>query len=427
MRVRPMQRITAAVTVALASALVFAGCSAPEVDVEVPAQVEASLPEATTQQLQDAVTHAMAATGSSGAIVGVWAPWSGTWVAGLGTTAHGGGTEVSTDMAFRAARATRMMTCDVLYGLAERGTVALDDPVTKWVNGVPDLGDITLENLCDSTSGIGTYGGQLRPLWISNPAREWNPRELEAYGLGHERTIEPGSAYVDSDAGYVILGVALERATGRSASDLIDEFVVEPLDLTGTSLPSAKAAAPSAVGPVLLGYHSLPGEDGLLNCTEPLEITEWSNSGGFTDSGVVSNITDLGHYAQAMATGALLADGVERFDQPVAAYTGAPTWYTADGGALQAGALIGQYGSVPGYVSAVFADPDTGLTVALVLNNSAAGGDIGAYLAWELAAIASKAPAASGQEAPAAGLPWTAQQYYDAVTANAVCPIASPE
>ena len=38
-----------------------------------------------------------------------------------------------------------------------------------------------------------------------------------------------------------------------------------------------------------------------------------------------------------------------------------------------------------------------------------------ASLAWELAAIASKAPAAAGETAPEAGLPWTAQQYHDAI------------
>ena len=63
---------------------------------------------------------------------------------------------------------------------------------------------------------------------------------------------------------------------------------------------------------------------------------------------------------------------------------------------------------MPGYLTAAFADPNVGLTVAVVLNNSAIGADVAAYLAWELAAIASKAPAAAGETAPEAGLPWTA-------------------
>ena len=141
---------------------------------------------------------------------------------------------------------------------------------------------------------------------------------------------------------------------------------------------------------------------------------------------MVTTIADLGRYGQALATGALLADDADRFGSPLPAYPDAPAWNTATGGAIIAGSLIGQYGAVPGYLTAVFSDPDTGLTVAVVLNNSAAGAAMAASLAWELAAIASKAPAGAGETAPEAGLPWTAQQYHDAIAAAAVCPLPAP-
>ena len=76
---------------------------------------------------------------------------------------------------------------------------------------------------------------------------------------------------------------------------------------------------------------------------------------------------------------------------------------------------------MPGYITAAFSDPGTGLTVAVVLNNSAGGAGFGAYLAYELAAIASKAPAAAGETAPEAGLPWTAEQYHEEIVKRAVC------
>ena len=43
----------------------------------------------------------------------------------------------------------------------------------------------------------------------------WDPRELASYGLGQPRATEPGAAYRDSDAGYLLLGLALERAIGQ--------------------------------------------------------------------------------------------------------------------------------------------------------------------------------------------------------------------
>ncbi|WP_203581059.1 serine hydrolase domain-containing protein [Microbacterium hibisci] len=422
MRTRSTRRRAIAVVAgALASALLLAGCSfGGEVEPDLPPQAAASLPDETVQQLTDAVTHAMGTTGSSGAIVGVWAPWSGTWVAGLGTQRPDGGGDVSADLSFRAGKVTRAMTCDVLYEVASAGKVELTDSVSDYVSGVPDLADVTLIQLCDGTSGIGSYSGQLYSSWLTNPARQWEPRYLASFGLGQPRSGAPGAAYRDSDAGYVLLGLALQRATDMSAADLIETYVAGPLGLDATAL----AALPSTG--VLKGGQSVNNAEGALDCAQPLDLTEASTSSGFTDAGVVTNIEDLGRYVQALASSALVEDD-DRFSAPVPVTADGPSWYTADGGALLAGSLIGQYGKVPGYLTAAFADPTTGLTVAVVLNNSAADGAVGEHLAWELAAIASKAPAASGETIPEAGLPWTAEQYHEAVAAAAVCTPPAPE
>ena len=420
--VRTLQRRAVAALGAIAvAALALSACAPdPVIDIPAPSQVEGQLPEPTLTELQTAVTDAMAATGSSGAIVGVWVPWSGTWVTGLGTVSPASETPVGTDMTFRIGDVTRAMTCDALYAAADDDLLSLDDPVSDYVSGVPGL-DVTLLQLCNGTAGIGSYQGRLQPMWLSNPTRVWNPRELAAYGLGQERT-EAGAAWRDSDAGYVLLGLALERVTGKTASEVLAEDVFEPLGLEHTALPGGKGE--------WAGRNALPGNlsvkdaEGVMNCTEPLEMTDVSTTTGFTDSGVVSTISDLGRYMQALAVGALAKEGSAAEDRwadpkPV----GSTSWFTYTGGAFQAGSMIGQYGSVPGYMTGAFADPGTGLTVAVVLNNSAASSATPAYLAWELAAIASKAPAAAGQTAPEFGLPWTAEQYHEVIAKAAICPV----
>ena len=418
------RRTASVIAGAVGIALALAACSTGEVSAvpDVPEQVDAALPGETQQQLQGAVERAMAATGSTGAIVGVWAPWSGTWVAGLGTTTVGG-EAVSTDMRFRVGNVTRAMTCDVLDGAAERGLVSHDDSLTDWITGMAGYEDITLGQLCDSTSGIAAFGGVVSPRMLVTPERVWSPKELASYGMGAGRTGAPGSAYSDSDTGYVLLGLALERATGMDAAEMYETFVTEPLGLDDTLLPAPTTDLTEAGSPVLHGYYSPPTPEGPLNCAEPTDITSLSSSAGFTASGVVSDIDDLGVYLQALATGALPGASDDRFAAPLPVAADQPAWYTTDGGAYQAGSLIGQFGSVPGYITAGFADPATGMTVAVVLNNSSANAGVGAYLAWELAAITSKAPAASGQTAPSAGLPWTPEQYAESIVANAVCPL----
>lgn len=419
MRVRTKARIAAAAGAVVALVVALAACSAePQIEISLPPQVEGAFPDAMNAQLEDAVTNAMTATGASGAIVGVWAPWSGSWTAGMGTQYPGSADEVTTSMSFRIGQLTRLMTCDVLYHVAGEGTVSLDDPVTQYVSGVADLTDVTLGELCDGTSGVGSYGPQLRSLWIGNPSRVWNPRELASFGLGAERTAAPGESYRDSDAGYVLLGLALERATGKRAAALIDQYVATPLGLANTRLPSGAPAAPGE--DPLTGLLSRPIEGG-VDCVEPLDITEISASIGYTDSGVVSTLDDLRRYVQALATGASAPEGVadDRFEDAKPTYTGAPSWLTAAGGAILPGSLIGQTGYIPGYTTAAYSDPTTGLTVVVVLNNSAIN-QAGA-LAWELASIASKASPAEGETAPEAGLPWTAEQYHEAIAAKPAC------
>lgn len=422
------RRVVTAIAGVVGIALVATACSGngPSVVPDVPEQVDAALPAETRQQLQGAVERAMAATGSSGAIVGVWAPWSGTWVAGLGTTTPGG-QPVSTDMRFRVANVTRAMTCDVLYAAASDGLVSPDDAVTEWITGMPGYENITLEQLCDSTSGIASYAPRVIDRWLATPERVWSPKELAAYGMGSGRTGEPGAAFADSDTGYLLLGIALERATGMSAAEMYEKYITEPLALEATVLPAATRNLAEAEAPMLNGLYSPDGPEGGVNCAEPMDVTALSSSTGHTAAGVVSDIEDLGLYMQALATGSLPGANDDRFASVMPAGADAPAWYTTAGGAYQAGSLIGQYGAMPGYITAAFSDPATGMTVAVVLNNSRANGGVGAYLAWELAAIASKAPAASGQTAPDAGLPWTAEQYGEAVVAAAVCPLPAAE
>lgn len=421
-----LRRVVASIAGAAAIVLIASGCTADgDAQAAQPAQVTGDLPADTVTALQAAVDQGMAAAGASGAIVGVWAPWAGAWVAGIGETGPGSGEPVTTDMAFRIATMTRPMTCDALYGLVAENVVELDDPVSKWVQSSPDLENVTLKQLCDNTSGLARSRDALMPNVFRTPERVWNWREVAATGLGRPRT-EPGIAVTDSDTGYILLGLALQNATGQTPAELIRRYATSPLGLQHTSLPGGEAAAPG--DPALRGWHSSKA-DREAACAAPSEITELSASIGATDAGAVSTIAELGIYAEALAEKVKGDDGklTERWAGARPVNPDADSWYQYAGGTYIAGSLVGQQGSLPGYLSSAWSDVDSGLTVAVVLNNSAASGALISYLARELAAIASKAPARSGETAPASGLPWTAEDYHARVADKAVCPIDSAE
>ncbi|WP_119696001.1 serine hydrolase domain-containing protein [Microbacterium halotolerans] len=417
MRGRTTRRGAAAIAAIVAFGAVLTGCSGGADVVELPEQASAELPAEMTEQIDAAVTKAMQASGATGGIVGVWAPWGGEYVAGLGSTAIEGGEDVTADMTFRIGDVTRAMTCDVLYGLAADGQLEVTDSVTQYVQNLAGSEDITLQQLCDSTSGIGSSEAKVLINWVRTPEREWDPRELAARGLIAAGGT-PGAKFRDSDAGYLLLGEALRHATGEAPADLLDEYVTEPYGLGSTFLPSPTAATPGTN--YLPGYRSST-EDAENGCTAPTEFSKASSSVGYTDSGVVSTIEDLGRYGQLLALGAA-EDDEGRFDHALPVYSDGASWYQYGGGVYQAGPLIGQEGATLGYATSVWADPSSGLTVAVVLNNSRSD-SAAAKVGRQIAAIASRAPAADGFEQPEIGLPWSAEGYDKQITDDAICPI----
>lgn len=409
-------KVLAALGVAV---LALTGCSpgTSVVDPPVP-QVDASLSGDIQDQLASAVETAMAATGSTGAIVEVRVPWAGVWKKAFGTTSPSGAA-VDADMSFKAGPITRTMTCDVLYAMAHAGVVSVDDPLSRWLTGYPSAEGVTLGHLCDSTSGIAPYASAVSDRWYVTPTRAWSPRELAAFGIASGLRSEPGVTYRDSDTGYVLLGLALERAGHATARELFEKYVFEPLAMTGSSLPSALSASNS-----LTGLRSGTDDDGEVECAAPADVTDVSLTTGFTAAGAVTTVDDLSNYIQALARGTRSFDDADRFDDPLPVSSKSPTWFTAAGGALQAASLVGQAGSVPGYLTAAFADRDTGMSVVVVLNNSRAPGTVARDLAWQLAAVVSKAPPASGETAPdAGGLPWEAATYGESIASAAICPL----
>ena len=413
--------VVAALSVAaLALTGALTACAPPATITHEPVpQVDAALPTDLQEQLQTAVEAAMAATGSTGAIVEVRAPWSGVWKKAFGTTSAGG-PAVTTDLAFKAGPITRTMTCDVLYAMAHAGVVSVDDPLSRWLSGYPSAEGVTLGQLCDSTSGIGSYGGEVAERLYLTPQRAWSPRELVAYGISQGLAFDPGSKYKDSDTGYLLLGLALERAGHMSAGELFTQYVFDPIGMTDSALPLSSIGSSG----VLTGHRSGDDEDGDIDCAAPADVTDVSLSTGFTAGGAVTTVDDLSDYIQAVAAGSRSFDSDERFSDALPVSAKSPTWYLAGGGALHAASLVGQAGAVPGYLTAAFGDSETGMSIVLVLNNSRATGTIARDLAWEIAALVSKAPPASGQSSPdAGGLPWEASTYADRIAKAAICPL----
>jgi D-alanyl-D-alanine carboxypeptidase len=210
-----------------------------------------------------------------------------------------------------------------------------------------------------------------------------------------------------------------------SWSDLYRHYIFDRLGMSHSSFPdSGQLSIPS---PHPSGYATSLDSAGSLQCGTILDETSLSPSMGWTASGVVSTVSDLKTFVQALATGSLVSAASARAQDTGVPLGGtAPSWQTYGLGMLKLGPLRGNTGEIPGFISAMFTDPVSGLTVVVALNNSSAGAVFAQELAQQLASIASKAPARAGEKAIIA-LPWSEAQAIAAMKAAAVCqPAAAP-
>jgi D-alanyl-D-alanine carboxypeptidase len=342
-----------------------------------------------TARLKAAVQEAMKGSASPGALVGVWVPGKGQWIFAGGTSDTATGAPMRANMHFRIASNTKSMTCTVLLELVDQRKVRLDDPVAKYVTGFSGLQGITLHQLCQNTSGLGDYFVPLTSQFFSEPTRVWSPTELVSAGLEQPRTGTPGEHFSYSNTGFVLLGMALQNATKESWARLYQKDIFDRLGLRSTSFPNAedfRIPAPSASGyasPIGANGRSVPG--GALT-----NYTQLSNSMGWTAGGAISTLSDLHRYVVALAKGSLLSRASARAQwTTVPLSSSSPAWQSYGLGAMQMGPYRGHDGEIPGFISAMMADPKTGASVVVLLNNSSAGGEYALLEALRLIAIIS--------------------------------------
>jgi D-alanyl-D-alanine carboxypeptidase len=275
------------------------------------------------------------------------------------------------DHAFRVGSITKTFVAAVVLQLAAEGVLGLDDSIERWLPGaVPNGGAITLRQLLNHTSGVYNYTDDpaLLRAMARNPLEVWTPSALVALATRHAPLFRPGAGWAYSNTGYILLGLAIERATGTSLAEQLRRRIIEPLGLTRTSFPDA----PTLAAPFAHGY--LPPGNGLFPTPRgrPADVTVWSPSWAWAAGAIVSTAGDLARFYDALLGGRLLAP---------AQLASMRTTVPAGGGSesyglglmavrLRCGAAWGHGGAVFGYTALAFASEDGSRTAVVLVNTS---------------------------------------------------------
>jgi D-alanyl-D-alanine carboxypeptidase len=117
------------------------------------AGVTSSLPPELARQLTGALIGAHRELGFPGAVGGVDTP-QGDWAAAIGVQDMQTGQPMTPDVHQRIGSITKTFTGTVLLQLVQEGRLSLEDPIGRYVEGVPNGQAITLRNLANMTSGL---------------------------------------------------------------------------------------------------------------------------------------------------------------------------------------------------------------------------------------------------------------------------------
>lgn len=152
-------------------------------------------------ELDSVIAKAMQAAGIPGVDVGLWIPGRGSYVRAFGVADKKTGAPMRTDMNFRIGSETETFTATVLLELVDHGRVHLDDPIDKYVPGVPDGGEITVRDLADMRSGLYPYENNkaFAKSLLAMPQQHFTPQQLLAYSFTHGMDFTPGTAWEYSD------------------------------------------------------------------------------------------------------------------------------------------------------------------------------------------------------------------------------------
>lgn len=325
-----------------------------------PVTANAEFPIEDQLAFETIVDSCLAETATPGALVGVWYPGRGTWLkaAGIGdvTTAM----PVTLDDHVRIASNTKTFVATAILQLVDDGQLSLDDALESLVPGVPNGAEITLRQVLGMTAGINDFVNDPAIAVDSeaDPLLPFAPEDAVEIIRASTPDFAPGERVQYSNSNYILLGKIVEQVTGQPFGAAIQERILEPLGMTGTSVP----ATPEMPKPFTRGYdQGEPGEE-LRDVTLSNPDIPWASGS------MISTLVDLGIWAEALATGTLLSPELHQQRLQIGAMLEGPISLGYGLGILSLNGLLGHNGGIRGYSSWVMYEPESGASIVVVTN-----------------------------------------------------------
>ncbi|MEV6489493.1 serine hydrolase domain-containing protein [Actinoplanes sp. NPDC051633] len=207
---------------------------------------------------------------------------------------------------FEVGSNTKTFMATLALQLVDRGRLELSAPVSRYLPGVvPNGRNITVRMLLNHTSGLFSYTAdpEFFRTMEQDPQHVSTERELLDVAFRHEPNFAPGTSWSYSNTNYTLIGMILQKLTGRTLPDLVEHRIARPLGLRHTYFADPRA---TNTGPGYAhGYAvKFSGERPVHTDTSSWPIGGWGGAAG----AVISTQDDLSRFFAAVLKGKLFSD-----------------------------------------------------------------------------------------------------------------------
>jgi len=261
----------------------------------------------------------------------------------------------SNDTIFGLASITKTFTALSLLTLVDRGLVGLDDPLSKYIDGLTnEYKPLTIRQLASMTAGV--------PSKVSQEV-EWR-NQLDI--LDHTQLVsQPGSAYLYSNYSYRLLGSVIEKVTGQPYLQYLESTICAPLNMRSTGT----VVLLQPTGRVAQAYGDNMGQG-------PLRAIEYKSPAVAFSAGMLATTSnDLINYVFGLMSHKIISEEGYRtlWDYRPPLTTGQPSkwafgWAKARNKNLGGALTLSMNGGVPGIASTIIILPETNSAVIALCN-----------------------------------------------------------
>ncbi|MEU6257535.1 serine hydrolase domain-containing protein [Streptomyces sp. NPDC047043] len=224
----------------------------------------------------------------------------GSWRGSSGVHDLASSPAADPDARFRAGSTTKVVTAAVVLRLAAQGKVDLSTPVQHYLPGLltPAFEPITLRQLLNHTSGIRAGDGFDDPY--AHRFETLPPARVVASAVAKGPEFAPGTQQHYLNINYTILGMLIEKVTGRSYAEEATRLVLHPAGMRDTYFPGTD---PRIHGPHNHGYQRMKQPDGT---TKLVDVTEWNQADRWAAGDMISTTRDLERLITALFRGRIV-------------------------------------------------------------------------------------------------------------------------